>query len=144
MIEFTGGCKCKNINFCAQTNKNIGDISPRACDCEFCVSYNAKYVSDPHGSLIIEIANPLKTIMIRQGSGIATFLVCQECSVLISALHDNGDQLYGAVNASTANKNTRFGKAQSVSPKHLSENNKIERWSKIWFPKVVIKQSTQT
>jgi hypothetical protein len=51
-----GGCHCRNIILRIELPNSPGSYNPRACDCDFCGKHAASYVSDAHGSLLVEIA----------------------------------------------------------------------------------------
>lgn len=112
--------------------------NPRACDCDFCHKHNAAYVSDPQGSLGFWIKDKQHCGRYHQGSGIAEFLFCTNCGVLIGVLYRNDGQLYAAVNAKAVDGGKAFGAQQSVSPKVLSDNEKVKRWQEVWFSNVSI------
>jgi hypothetical protein len=142
-VELKGGCHCGNIILRIELMRAPDTYNPRACDCDFCRKHGASYVSDPHGSLLVQVADQREIVMYRQGSGIAECLVCRICGVLVGACYRSEGQIYGTVNAKAVDAGTAFGAEQSVSPKQLPVNEKEDRWKRLWFPAVTIVNSAR-
>ncbi|MGH8402005.1 MAG: GFA family protein, partial [Gammaproteobacteria bacterium] len=138
MHKINGGCHCGNILVELELAHAPENYNPRACDCDFCRKHSAAYVSDPQGSLSCRINDERYCGWYRQGSGIAEFLICTHCGVLVAVLYRNDGQLHAAVNAKAINGGKGFGMEQSVSPKTLSASEKVTRWQEFWFHNVSI------
>ena len=138
MQEVSGGCYCGNIRLNAALSRDLASYNPRACDCDFCLKHAAAYVSDPLGSLHIEIRNELEVNRFRQGSTTAEMLVCRTCGVLVGALYRESNRLFGTLNAKALDSRPLFGPEKSVSPKLLSGDQKVQRWRELWFLAVVV------
>jgi hypothetical protein len=95
-------------------------------------------VSDPKGSVLIEIKEPRELVRYRQGSGSADFLLCGSCGVLVAVLYENDERLYAAINVRAVELSARWGEEQAMSPKELSAAEKAERWRDVWFADVKI------
>lgn len=93
-------------------------------------------MSDPLGSLHIQIRNELEVNRFRQGSNTAEMLLCRTCGVLVGALYRESHRLFGTLNVKALDSS--FGLEQSVSPKSLSPDQKVRRWRDIWFPNVLL------
>jgi hypothetical protein len=137
-VEVNGACHCGNIVLRIELTRPPDAYNPRACDCDFCRKHGASYVSDPQGSLLVQIADDREIVMYRQGSGIAECLVCGICGVLAGACYRGEGQMYGVVNAKAVDAATAFGAEQAASPKQLSDSEKEDRWKRLWFPAVTI------
>ena len=136
MPETRGGCYCGNIRIVASFSQYLSSYEPRACDCDFCRKHGAAYVSDPQGSLSVEIGNDLEVNRFRQGSNTAEMLLCRTCGVLVGALYREADRLFGTLNVKALDARLAFGSEQGVSPKTLSADQKVRRWRDLWFPDV--------
>jgi len=137
MYAIKGQCHCGKIQFSAELAQPLSTYSPRACDCEFCRMHDAAYVSDPLGQLQIRVTSASGLHTYRQGSGTAEFLLCPACGVLIAALYRDADSmLYAAVNARAVTDSAAFGNRSSVSPRLLSTEGKVKRWTEYWFARV--------
>jgi hypothetical protein len=139
MHTVNGGCHCGNILVDVQLSAAPGSYQPRACDCDFCRKHGAAYVSDPHGSLLIQIKDPSESGTYRQGSGQAEFLVCRHCGVLVGVFLRSGQSLYAAANLQALAGVAEFGAEQTVSPQKLSADAKVKRWQDVWFSNVEIR-----
>ena len=138
MPRMNGGCHCGNIAVEMTLVDMPDSYRPRACDCDFCRKHGASYVSDTRGSLMIRIRDERESNRYRQGSGSAECLLCRNCGVLVAILYRGDEQLYGAVNAAALATPTGFGPEQIVSPRILSESEKVTRWRDIWFADVQV------
>jgi hypothetical protein len=135
-----GGCHCGNIGVSAAVTYAPEACRPRACDCEFCRKHGAAWVSDPHGSLLIRIADESAAGRYAQGDGLAEMLLCRRCGVLVAALYA-GQTLHGVVNVSVLEARAEFAPAEPVSPRRLSPQAKVSRWQSLWFPNVTVTAS---
>jgi len=78
------------------------------------------------------VIEPQLTNRYRQGSGGAEMLLCKRCGVLIGALYTSAGHRLGVVNV-RALESTTLGSPETVSPKTLTESEKVERWHRLWF-----------
>lgn len=138
MHSVNGGCHCGNILVVIELARAPSAYNPRACDCEFCRKHGASYVSDAQGSVQIRIKDEHQSGRYRQGSGLADFLVCRNCGVLVGVLHRSDERLFAAINTKAVDVRATFGAEQSVSPKKLSDSEKVERWQDVWFSNVSV------
>ncbi|MCW8944485.1 MAG: aldehyde-activating protein [Sedimenticola sp.] len=136
MHKFTGGCDCGNLSYEMALTVDPASINPRACDCDFCVKHGAAYFSDAEGSLRINVKHKTGLSEYRQGSGMAKFLICKQCGVLLGGCYEVGNQRYAAINSRTVDRPARFGKDVVASPKVLPDDEKTQRWRKLWFSNV--------
>jgi hypothetical protein len=136
MHRVEGGCHCGNISLDLELSRLPNTYSPRACDCTFCIKHGAAYISDPQGSLRIQIRNGEHSRIYRQGSGTAELLLCGNCGVLIGALYRDRDRAYATINVKVTARPADFGTEQSASPQTLSQPDKDSRWKSLWFANV--------
>lgn len=136
MHTLNGGCHCGNIQLELRLVHAPATYNPRACDCDFCRRHAAAYVSDPRGSLAIRLRDQHLSGRYRQGNGLAEFLLCMRCGVLVAALYRNGAHLYASANARAVGGGGVFGAPQPVSPKTLAADEKQRRWQAVWFADV--------
>lgn len=138
MHKVEGGCHCGNIRVELDLSRAPGTYSPRACDCDFCRKHGASYLSDPDGSARIRVKGAQCLGKYRQGSGIADFLFCKGCGVLVGATYEIGGRMFAAINSRVIEGDTAFGEVKSASPKTLAPAEKVNRWKAIWFPNVAL------
>jgi hypothetical protein len=138
MHSVNGACHCGNIVVELQLANEPGSYHPRACDCAFCRKHGAAYLSDPQGSLRLRIKDQRQGGTYRQGSGLAEMLLCTQCGVLIGALYRSEERIYATVNVRVIEGVESFGTEQPVSPRKLSGDQKISRWTDLWFSSVAL------
>ncbi|MFD2453727.1 GFA family protein [Ideonella paludis] len=131
-----GACHCGRLQLRFDTTLEPGGIRPRACDCSFCTKHGAAYISDPQGRLRLEVAEAAALHHYTQGSGLANFVLCQHCGVLMGVVFEHGEQVLGAVNARCLAEHAALGPAQTASPQTLSAAEKQQRWAALWTPTV--------
>jgi [ribosomal protein S5]-alanine N-acetyltransferase len=138
MPDVDGGCYCGNLRLTVTFSQDLSAYAPRACDCDFCRKHGAAYVSDPQGALRIHVRRGHELRRFRQGSNTAEMLLCSRCGVLVGALYQEPDGLFGTLNVRSLDERAAFGAEQSVSPKMLSADRKVQRWREIWFSRVIL------
>lgn len=136
--KLSGGCHCGNIRFEVTLTDVPSASHPRICDCDFCRKHGAAYLSDPQGTLRVDVANERDLGKYKQGDGIADFLICRHCGVLPVVSYQENDELYAVVNCKTIDGAQQFGEYAAVSPKLLSGTKKTERWKEKWFRNVIV------
>ena len=136
--KVNAACHCGNILVDLELARAPSTYTPRACDCNFCRKYGASYVSDAQGSLLIRISDEHECGKYRQGSGLADFLLCRNCGVLVGVCHRSDGRLYAAVNAKAVDVRVNFRAEQPVSPKKLAESEKWVRWHEICVSNVSV------
>jgi hypothetical protein len=134
----SGGCYCGNISFEIETSKSITEYQPRACDCDFCTKHGAAYLSDKSGHFKVRVRSESDLGRYKQGSGIADFLVCKNCGVLIGVCYTEDGKMFGTINARALSHKSTLQKSVPASPKQLLEIERIARWKEIWFSNVQI------
>lgn len=132
-----GRCRCGNVRCEVRLPRPSPEYAPRACDCEFCRKRGVAYLSDPQGSLSFHVRTPEALRRVRQDGtrGLAEFLICAECDELMGVIYREGNELWGAVNAAVLEERN-FADSVAVSPRLLSDAEKIARWKQAWFPRV--------
>jgi len=138
MYKVVGGCDCCNISYFIELPNDPASYNPRACDCQFCSSHGASYIADKKGSLVIKIKNEAMLNRYRQGSKIADFLICKNCDALIGVCYEKQGCIYGSVNIKTIHGSNDFGKSQVISPKQLTDLERVKHWKAFWFSNVKI------
>ncbi|BHH82613.1 GFA family protein [Desulforhopalus sp. 52FAK] len=130
-MNYSNTCSCGKIQIKLTLPKPIEEYTPRACDCDFCTTRKAAYISDPDGVLEITQSEGLESLI--QGSKQAKFWQCKSCHDLIAVTHEFETGLQGAINANCLAGSNKLQNPISVSPKTLSPEEKIERWQAGWM-----------
>ena len=135
-MSICGGCSCSNIEITWQ----VIDYSlvPRACQCDYCASRSAAYVSKSGTRFEAVIRDSQYHRTIRHGSNSAVFHECTNCNQVLFVTAEIDGALYGALNANhLVNK---FGFADPVRVNFSSHTaaQKRRRWHQNWCYPVVI------
>ena len=133
-----GGCHCGNISYVAEITNEPSTYTPRACDCQLCTTHGASYIADKKGSLRIKIKNESELSKYRQGSKIADFLICKNCGVMVGVCYEEQGCIYGSVNTKSIQVSNNFGESKVISPKQLTDVERIKRWKDVWFSNIKI------
>ena len=133
-LPHAGGCHCGALRWEFQSGRALAEVSPRACDCDFCARHRAAWVSDAAGELRIR-ADGARLQRYRQGSGQAEFLLCRDCGVLVAVVARAEDgRLLGAANRNAFDAREAFATETTVSPQTLAADAKLARWTQLWTP----------
>lgn len=135
-VELRGGCHCGALWLVYHTALPIAETAPRACDCSFCRMHGAAYVSDPVGALTIRVSAVDCLQSYRHGSEAALFRLCGRCGVLVAVTYEQDGRDYAAVNAGCLDERDGFAASVDASPQRLSREQKIDRWTRMWVPRV--------
>jgi len=139
MAILEGSCYCGNITVRVETDVPASEMTPRACDCDFCTAHGAEWVSTPKAHLEIEIQNEAATNLYSQGSESARFWICQQCGVVPAVTCDTGEHRKGAVNIRAMLDRATFPPTEPASPKNLPKEEKQQRWDRFWMDRVTVK-----
>ena len=129
-----GGCHCGRLAFEVRLTQPPSAFVPRACDCSFCRKHGAAWLSDPQGVLALRLRG--EPVRYRQGSDQAEFVACAHCAVLVAVVSEVDGRMYAAINARTLDGPDTPAAAQPASPQSLAAEQKVERWSRLWFADV--------
>ena len=108
MTAMIGGCHCGNIRLTFETEKSPEDLGSRFCTCSYCARQNARYGSDPEGSVTLEIEDETKVIRYRFGTSNADFTSCGRCGVYLGAVADLGHERRMVINVMALDKGSLF------------------------------------
>ncbi len=131
-----GRCHCGAVRATVTLTRALSTYAPRSCDCDYCSMQGIAYLSDPEGELAIEVREPSALAAYRQGTDQARFLRCARCGIVIAVVCAADGVLHGALNARTLENRADLAEAETVSPRLLPGDERLARWSRLWFPRV--------
>lgn len=138
MMAFGGGCHCGALTVTFESSLAAASIERRACQCSFCRSHGALTVSDADGALRID-ADPGALVRYRFGLKTADFLVCARCGVYVAAIHGDGDEYWGIVNANVLHDRSSFtAPVVAISYDNETASSRGERRKQRWTPVEVL------
>ena len=126
MIE---SCECGNI--VVEWDTNISPLVARKCDCEYCVSSGAEFVSDPDSLVQFKILDKTKHQIIKHGHETAEFHECSECGVIFVASEIDGST-YCVLNANALGLENYVLDSQLKSYKGESVEQRLARRKRNW------------
>jgi hypothetical protein len=87
-------------------------------------------LSDPKG----QITFLSKSLLCheKQGSEQATFLLCSECNTVVGVCYIGEDLSVGSLNARLLDQYECLQASINISPKKLSDTEKLKRWADLW------------
>ena len=131
-----GSCKCKNI----EIHWQLIDLSlvPRACQCSYCVSKGAVYVSKSRSRFEALIHDDACYARVQHGSKSATFHECTNCDVVVFVTVVIDGEVYGALNANCLINKIGFSTPVPTDFSAESGAHKQERWRQNWCCPVLI------
>jgi len=135
-----GSCKCKNI----EVHWQLVDLSlvPRVCQCSYCLSKGAAYVSKSGTKVQVTIHNRDLHNIVRHGSNIAEFHECDNCSSVVLVRANIDGNSYGALNANCMHNSLGFQTPVDTNFSSQSPDQKQERWRRNWCCPVLITNSS--
>ncbi|MBV1908008.1 MAG: hypothetical protein KUG78_01735 [Kangiellaceae bacterium] len=135
-MSILGHCKCKNI----KVTWHVIDysMSPRACQCDYCSSKNAAYVSKSGSKVEVKINDKSHHKIVTQGSQTAKFHECANCNDIVFVTAEIAGLVYGIINADILQNKFAFSAPQETDFSGQSQQQKLERWQKNWCCPVTI------
>lgn len=135
-MSIAGGCDCNNIEI---TWYVVGhNLIPRACQCDYCASKKAAYVTHSGTKFDVLIRNEEDHKKIQHGSNSAVFHECGNCGQVIFVTVEMNGELYGALNANHLNNKLGFSTSVEVDFSSQTAIEKKERWRKNWCQAALI------
>lgn len=139
-MAITGHCDCNNISI--RWHCIDHSLVPRACQCDYCSSHRAAYVSKSASRVEINIQQPQYHRSIQHGSHSAVFHECSHCRQVVFVTADIDGVLYGALNARLLDNKISYTSPVATDFSEHSGEQKRQRWSKNWCYPVIIETAT--
>ncbi|MEM9254435.1 MAG: hypothetical protein AAGA91_03250 [Pseudomonadota bacterium] len=129
-MSLRGACSCKNFE--VRWHTVDFSISPRACQCDYCISKGLAYVSKSGTSVEVIVHDQRGHALVRHGSGRATFHECDYCGDTVLVTVNIDDDLYGALNANCLVNPHGFAAARPMQFEYQTLEQKLSRWQQNW------------
>ncbi len=128
-MTINGSCQCGNL----QLAWHSVDLScvPRACQCDYCVSHAATWVSKSGTAVDLRIHRPAMHRVIRHGSNTAAFHECAYCGLPVLVTADIDGVVYGALNAAVLD-NPAAPPPTTFEYDGQTAGDKLARWQQNW------------
>lgn len=135
-MSITGGCSCNNIEITWHTVDH--SLVPRACQCDYCLSKAAAYVTKSGTRFDVLIRSEKFHKKVQHGSNSAVFHECTNCNQVIFVTSEIEGELYGALNAIHLNSKQGFSASVKANFSSQTAEQKRERWRQNWCRPVLI------
>ncbi len=96
-MSIYASCDCKNLEVVWHVANQ--ELIPRACQCEYCSTKSAAYVSRPNTRFEATVRSGELHRQIQHGSNSAIFHECSICEQVVFVTAEIDGDLYGALNA---------------------------------------------
>ena len=135
-MSIRGSCECKNIEVVWHTIDH--SLVPRACQCGYCRSKEAAYVTKSGTRFEVVIHNEKLHTEVRHGSETAVFHECSYCGQVVFVTAEIDGELFGALNANQLSNKYGFAESVKLNFSAQSVAQKRERWRENWCHPVLI------
>lgn len=135
-MSINGSCRCRNIEVHWRTVDFT--VVPRACQCDYCRSQGAAYVSKAGTSVDVQILDANQHRVIQHGSHSAAFHECGNCGELVIVTVTLDGETYGALNAHCLVNRFKFASAIEADYSDQTAEQKQARWRQNWCAPVFI------
>ena len=135
-MSISGSCDCNNIEITWHTVDH--SLVPRACQCDYCLSKAAEYVTKSGSSFDVLIRNEKLYKKSQHGSKSAIFHECANCDQVVFVTAEIDGELYGALNANHLNNKLGFSRSVQANFSSQTAEEKLERWRENWCHPVLI------
>jgi hypothetical protein len=125
-----GGCVCGNIR--VEWGANDFSVTPRACQCGYCVAKNAAYVSRSGSIFRATIFDGAAHRVLGHGTHSAEFHECSRCDSLVFVTAHIDNTIYGVLNSKCFSDGTNFPPPQKISFDDETLEQRRGRWRNNW------------
>lgn len=134
MIAYNGGCHCGALNISFETTQAPASLQRRACQCSFCRAHGVVSISDPDGAMKVE-AKADALVRYRFGLKTADFLVCARCGVYVASVFEDGEDMWGVINANALHERSLFtAPIEAMSYEGETPSSRGDRRKQRWTP----------
>lgn len=135
-MGITGGCRCGNITVSWQTRDY--SVVPRACQCDYCASRSASYVSKSGTRFEVLIRQGSQHRCVHHGSRSASFHECGHCNELVFVSAELDGTCYGVLNSHCLNNSLGFSPSRATHFSDQTAEQMQERWRRNWCGPIYI------
>ena len=135
-MTMSGRCDCGNIEI--TWHVETSSFVPRACQCEYCASKAAAYVTKPGSKIEVAIQSNKRHKVVQHGSNTAKFHECLKCDQVVFVTSEIDGELYGALNANHLDNHVGFSEPVRANFSSQTADEKRSRWRQNWCHPVCI------
>lgn len=113
-FQHEGACECGGVKFSYHSHTALEELSVRACQCDYCLPRDTRYLSEPAGALRVTVHDRRILYAHQFGTRSADFMHCALCNNLVYVCCRIDEQVYALVVANALARQTGLGAATSV------------------------------
>jgi hypothetical protein len=133
-------CDCKNIEIDWLDTGQV--LIPRACQCDYCKTIEAHYVSTADTKIRVTIHDEDRVKIVQHGTETADFFECIICEKLVFASSVIDGVIYGVINSGCLQNKKLLKEPQAFSYEGESLEQRLKRRQKNWCSPVVIEKAS--
>ena len=136
--QHDGGCDCGAVQFVYHCRQPLAEISPRACQCLYCLPHAASYLSDTHAVLEVRVRDLRVLYAHRFATNTADFMHCAICNTPVFVRSEIDSKIYALVCAPALREfqQLQAGVAMDYDDEDLA--GRLQRRSQRWIPELHI------
>ena len=131
--EYSGGCECGSVSFSYRCSTPIDEWGVRACQCEYCVPKNARYISDATASLQVTVHDRRVLYAHSFGTRTADFMHCALCNSLVYVVSEIDEHSYALVVADALEQRGALGSATPFDYDDEQLGARLDRRAERWI-----------
>ncbi len=136
-FQHPGGCACGAVTYLLHCNQDLDELTPRACQCEFCLPREARYVSVADGRLEVRVRDRRYLYAHAFGTFTADFMHCGRCNHLVYVTSEIDGHLRGLVLEQSLRDDITAPPAEADYDEESLEQ-RLARRAANWIPELVV------
>lgn len=136
-FQHPGGCACGAITYFLHCNQDLDELTPRACQCEFCLPRAASYVSAAGARLEVRVRDLRYLYAHVFGTYTADFMHCGRCNHLVYVSSEIDGRVRGLVLAQSL-RDVIDAPATGTHYDDESLEQRLARRAATWIPELVV------
>ena len=133
-----GACGCGAVRFEYHSHPPLGELEPRACQCEYCLPGNQRYLSEPEGLLRVSMRDQRWVYAHRFGTRTADFMHCARCNELVYVRCEIEGQHYALVVVNALESADQLLDPQPVDYDGEALAGRLDRRSSRWIGRLEV------
>jgi hypothetical protein len=131
-MKYYGACSCSTCRTEFETDLPLSEFQPRICDCQYCQQNPGQLLSHPSAQIrvLADIASQLTAN--KNGGTSARFYHCKNCNDFVCVGVEIDQRMRGVLNSNLLTDREALGESIPIQPRLLSDQEKLDRWKKLW------------
>ncbi len=142
--QHQGGCRCGAVQYLWHCHQTLAELSPRACQCEFCQPRDARYLSAPDSRLEVHLSDSRFVYAHVFGTYTADFMHCGRCNDLVYVSCEHDGRLLGLVVQQSLRQSPEDQVQLSAGECDFDQESLDERLARRaanWIPELVVAEA---